>query len=71
MGARSMPGDETARGEMDIAEHVSEMRDGARSIESVLEISDVAGESSDDGTRRWLYSVGWIERGARGVKLLE
>jgi hypothetical protein len=46
-GGSSMPGDGKALGEMDKVDPESETRDGAASIESALETSDVDGDGRD------------------------
>jgi len=46
-GGSSMPGDGKALGEMDKVDPESETSDGAASIESALEASDVEGDGRD------------------------
>lgn len=52
-GGSSMPGDVASRGEMEKADELSEMRDGAPSTDSALDPSDAAGEGRGPSKPPW------------------
>ncbi len=58
-GGSSIPGDTASRGEVEKAELLSEIRDGAPSTDSALDASETAGEGSGPSKccRNWLDDV--------------